>query len=71
MIKAKMKEAGVNGTRATPKGLRHSFAIACLSKEIPLTTVQKWLGHARLDTTSIYSNAVGKEEREMARRLWH
>jgi site-specific recombinase XerD len=32
--------------------------------------VQKWLGHSDIRTTVIYSNAVGKEERNVAQRLW-
>jgi len=34
--------------------LRHSFATNLLSKGIPVTEVQFWLGHSRLQTTSIY-----------------
>lgn len=70
IIKAMMAEAGITGVKASPKGLRHSHAIACISKKIPLTTVKKWLGHARLETTAIYVDAIGEEERELARRLW-
>jgi integrase len=70
LIKAKMAEAGITGAKASPKGLRHSHAIACISKKIPLTTVKKWLGHARLETTAIYVDASGEEERELARRVW-
>ncbi|MDR3404245.1 MAG: site-specific integrase [Chthoniobacter sp.] len=70
MIKAKMKEAEIVGGMAMPKGLRHGFAVACLSVKIPLTLIQKWMGHARLDTTAIYLDLLGEEEREMAKRLW-
>lgn len=65
-----MKLADLQGISATPKGLRHAFAIACLDKGIPLNMVQKWMGHARLETTAIYANAMGHEERKLAARLW-
>ena len=65
-----MAAADISGLHATPKGLRHGFAIAALEKGIPLTLVQKWLGHASLSTTAIYLNAVGAEERRIASRLW-
>ena len=65
-----MAAAGLSGLHATPKGLRHGFAIAALEKGVPLTLVQKWLGHASLSTTAIYLNAVGAEERKIASRLW-
>jgi integrase len=70
IIKNRMTQAGIKGAMACPKGLRHGFAIACISQNIPLPTVQKWLGHARLETTAIYLNAMGDEEREFAKRLW-
>jgi len=31
---------------------------------------QRWLGHADIRTTAIYSEAVGQEERNVAQRLW-
>jgi integrase len=70
LVKRGMKKAGVTGAMACPKGLRHGFAVACIAQDIPLTTVQKWLGHARLETTAIYLNATGDEERAFAKRLW-
>lgn len=69
-VKKFMAEAGIMGVMGSPKGLRHSFAIACVSKKIPLTTVQKWMGHAKLETTAIYLEVSGEEERNLAKRLW-
>jgi integrase len=71
MIKAKMGEAKIVGGMAMPKGLRHGLAVACISANIPLSTIRKWLGHARLDTTAIYLDVLGEEERELAKRLWN
>ncbi len=70
IVKECMKRAGITGGMASPKGLRHGFAVACVGKAIPLPTVQKWLGHARLETTAIYLGVTGDEERNLARRLW-
>lgn len=69
-VKEVMAAAGIVGSHATPKGLRHGFAIAALEKSVPLHLVQKWLGHASLATTAIYGDAVGAEERKIASRLW-
>lgn len=69
-IKAVMQQAGIDGVKATPKGLRHAFGIAANQKSIQLNMVQKWLGHADIKTTAIYSEAVGVEERRVAQRLW-
>ena len=65
-----MHKAGISGVCATPKGLRHGFAVACIEHQITLNLVQKWLGHASISTTAIYANAVGQEEREIAARMW-
>ena len=70
LIKTKMKQAGISGNMACPKGLRHGHGIACVSGKVPLPTIQKWLGHARLETTAIYLDVSGDEERELAKRLW-
>lgn len=69
-IKAVMDHAGIYGSHATPKGLRHSFGVHCAFRNVPMSLTQKWLGHADIKTTAIYYQIVGEEEREMARRLW-
>lgn len=65
-----MRSAGVHGPQASPKGLRHGFGIAAVSNGVPLNLVQRWLGHADLKTTAIYTNACGPEERLLAERMW-
>lgn len=70
LIKDRMTEANISGAMASPKGLRHGFAIACIAGQVPLPKVQKWLGHARPETTAIYLDAMDEEERELARRTW-
>lgn len=70
LIKAKMKQANIRGVMACPKGLRHGHGVACVSGKVPLTMIKKWLGHARLETTAIYLEVSGDEERELAKRLW-
>jgi len=69
-VRAVMGVAGINGEKACARGLRHSFGIACIEANIPPHMLQKWLGHARLETTAIYATAVGAEERKLAARLW-
>ena len=65
-----MVTARLEGPHASPKGLRHGFGVAAVSAGIPLNLVQKWLGHAQLTTTAIYADAVGAEEKDIARRMW-
>lgn len=69
-VKAVMALAGIVGSHAMPKGLRHGFGIANAEHKVPPGITQKWMGHARLETTCGYQHAVGSEERAFARRMW-
>jgi integrase/recombinase XerD len=69
-IRAVMQSAGIVGPMAMPKGLRHAHGIRCAGEKIPPSLIQRWLGIADQATTAIYLDAVGKEEREFARRVW-
>jgi site-specific recombinase XerD len=71
VVKAVMRDAGIPENLCKPKALRHAFAVEAGQKGIPLNIVQRWLGHARIETTAIYANAIGKEERALARRIWN
>jgi len=67
-VKRVMNAAGIPDALRKPKALRHGFAVDAGQNGIPLNIVQRWLGHARLETTAIYAGALGKEERNLARR---
>jgi integrase/recombinase XerD len=70
-VKAIMAEAGIDMSGPSkPKGLRHGFGVAAVQSDVPLNMVQKWLGHADISTTTIYTNAVGEQERSLAERMW-
>lgn len=69
-VREVMGAAGIQGLYATPKGVRHGFGIKAVTSEVPLNMTQKWLGHARIETTAIYTNAVGPEEQIIASRMW-
>jgi len=71
LVKSIMSQASiVKGVHATPKGLRHGFGLHAIQCGVPLNLVQRWLGHARMETTSIYLQAIGAEERAIASRMW-
>jgi len=59
-----------DGPQKCPKGLRHGFGVLAITKGIPLNIVSKWMGHASLDVTAIYANALGEEQRTIASRMW-
>jgi len=68
-IKFIMRCAGQPEYVCKPKSLRHAFG-AEASMNVALPMVQKWLGHASIKTTAIYTTLVGNEERAVARKTW-
>ena len=70
VMKKVMQRASITGSKACARGLRHSFAVHCIFNSVPINTVQKWMGHSSLSTTSIYLNIVGAEERKLAEKIW-
>jgi len=71
IVKRVMIEAGIpDGPHRSPKGLRHGFGVHAIVQGVPLSMLQRWLGHAQLSTTAVYAQAVGKEEQDIAARMW-
>jgi len=69
-IRDVMISAGISGKHATPRGLRHGFGVRAVQAKIPLTLIQRWLGHEDIKTTAIYTAATGDEERAIASQMW-
>lgn len=71
IVKRIMIEASVpDAPHRSPKGLRHGFGVNATVNSVPLHMLQKWMGHSQLSTTAIYADAVGKEEQDIAARMW-
>lgn len=68
-IKFVMRQAAHPEYVSKPKSLRHAFG-AEASMKVALPMVQKWLGHASIKTTAIYTTLMGEEERIVARKTW-
>lgn len=69
-IKDLMKQGSIRGPQACPKGLRHSFGIHAIQCGVQINMLKKWMGHTSVETTAIYANAIGPEERAIAEKMW-
>ena len=69
-VKAVMATAGIDGTHASPKGLRHGFGVRMAQKTRNPRLVQKLMGHTKLENTAIYMDLVGEEARAEVVGAW-
>lgn len=70
LVRKVMQKAGLTGIKGSACGLRHALGVHAALMHVPETRLQSWLGHASLETTSIYIAASGPEDRKFARRIW-
>ena len=70
IVKEVMDSAGVSGIHATCKGLRHGFGVRAALAGLPVTLIQRWMGHANPSTTAIYLDVRDDEERELISKTW-
>jgi len=68
---ADVQVIGADGQLRPPNGrdFRHGAAVHQVRQGIPLSEVQQQLGHARIDTTSIYTKLANPERRALADRV--
>ncbi len=69
-VKAGMAIAEISGIHACPKGLRHGFGVRCALAGIPVTKIQTWMGHSKVETTAIYLDVKAEEDRELMSKTW-
>ncbi len=70
LVKEVMRAANIAPEYAMPKALRHAFGVGGAQAGISLAVMQRWMGHARIETTAIYTQVIGEEEQALARRMW-
>lgn len=70
IIKRVMASAEIVGPQACPKGFRHGFGVGALHDRVPLTMIQRLMGHAKLATTSIYLEVAGPDAALFLRQFW-
>ena len=56
-VRAAAQDAGIK-KRVSPHTLRHSFATHLLEQDVDICVIQTPLGHAKLDTTALYTRVA-------------
>jgi len=69
-VKEVMRAAQEPDHVSKPKALRHAFGAEAALNQVSLSLIKKWMGHAKLETTEIYTSLIGDEERALARLTW-
>lgn len=68
-LKKAVREAGVNKKDVSIHTLRHSYATHLLEQGVNIRLIQRYLGHASLDTTTVYLHLTQKGQEDAARLI--
>ncbi len=69
-FKKALRRAGLDAERVL-HGLRHSFGVRCAGANVPMRTLQEWMGHRDIATTQRYADyAPSPHEAEMIARAF-
>jgi site-specific recombinase XerD len=55
------KKAGIEKDRRHPHVFRHGFAVNAVLSGVPPLVLRRWLGHAGIDTTLIYTEVLAQD----------
>lgn len=60
---------GIDFTLVSPHKIRHEFATALLSKDVPIDVVAEMLGHSNISTTRIYAKTTSDRVRSAMKNI--
>ena len=63
------EKAGIEKGRRHPHVFRHGFAVNAVLGGVPPMVLRRWLGHASIDTTLIYTEVLARDTREYLKNM--
>ena len=70
LIKDVMIYAGISaGNHRNPKAIRHAYGVRALLCNVPLSYLQRWMGHTDVNSTAIYTDFIKYDTSELVKAL--
>ena len=69
IIRMAGEKAGIDRDRCHPHVFRHGFAVNAVLSGVPPLVLRRWMGHARIDTTLVYTEVLAQDTREYIERM--
>jgi len=69
-VKKVMNSAGIEGKKATARGLRHSMGVMLALDKVPSNVIGDILGHTSPESTQIYMKVLGEDRRGLISNVW-
>jgi site-specific recombinase XerD len=63
------EKAGIEKDRKHPHVLRHGFAVNAVLSGVPPLVLRRWLGHASIDTTLIYTEVLAQDTKGYLQKM--
>jgi site-specific recombinase XerD len=63
------EKAGLDEDRRHPHVFRHGYAVNAVLSGVPPLVLRRWLGHASMDTTLIYTEVLAQVTKEYLERM--
>ena len=61
--------AGIDPDRCHPHAFRHGYAVNAVLSGVPPLVLRRWLGHSKIDSTLVYTEALAQDTKGYLERM--